>query len=277
MGEIIRKIVDHPELVPQAAHWFQHTFGVPEEAYRESMEQCLKRAGPVPQWYVVMEGDAIIAGLGVIENDFHDRKDLAPNVCAVYVEEPRRGRGVARRMLNYVCQDMAERGVSTLYLVTGHTGFYERYGWEFFCTANCGDGLARLYRHLQREKKITPCGDDCLACPRYLARTREELEAVAELWHRAGWRDRVLPAEEMACSGCAAQKPCAYGLTDCGKARAGGCGSCEEFPCGKIRAALEASKHGQARCKAVCTQEEYAALDRAFFHKEENLGLAPEG
>ena len=25
--------------------------------------------------------------MGVIENDFHDRKDLTPNVCAVYTEE----------------------------------------------------------------------------------------------------------------------------------------------------------------------------------------------
>lgn len=31
-----------------------------------------------------MDGDKIAGGMGVIENDFHDRKDLAPNVCAVW-------------------------------------------------------------------------------------------------------------------------------------------------------------------------------------------------
>ena len=40
----------------------------------------------VPQWYVVLEGDNIIGGCGVIENDFHNRKDLTPNVCAVYIK-----------------------------------------------------------------------------------------------------------------------------------------------------------------------------------------------
>ena len=34
-------------------------------------------------------------------------------------------------------------------MVTDHTGFYERYGWEFYCMAQ-GDGedhLTRLYIH----------------------------------------------------------------------------------------------------------------------------------
>lgn len=43
----------------------------------------------------------IIGGMGVIENDFHDRKDLAPNVCAVYTEEDRRCNGIAGALLNY--------------------------------------------------------------------------------------------------------------------------------------------------------------------------------
>ena len=48
------------------------------------MEECLEEKGPVPQWYMALDGERIIGGMGVIENDFHDRKDLAPNVCAVY-------------------------------------------------------------------------------------------------------------------------------------------------------------------------------------------------
>ena len=42
---------------------------------------------------------------------------------------------------------MAAQGVDTLYLVTDHIGFYERYGWEFFTTVNTADGPSRLYRH----------------------------------------------------------------------------------------------------------------------------------
>lgn len=138
-----------PARLGEAARWFHKKWGIPEEAYIDSMEQCLRDEGPVPQWYWAEDAGRIVGGLGIIENDFHDRPDLAPNVCAVYVEESHRCRGIAGALLNYVCTDMADMGISTLYLLTDHTGFYERYGWEFFCTA-MGDGEeapARMYIH----------------------------------------------------------------------------------------------------------------------------------
>ncbi len=70
-----------------------------------------------------MEEGNIIGGMGVIANDFHNRKDLTPNVCAVYVEKDRRCRGIAGVLLNFVCDDMKKRGVDILYLLTDHTSF----------------------------------------------------------------------------------------------------------------------------------------------------------
>ena len=146
--QIIR-LADRPDIKEPAAQWFHEKWGVPLAAYRESMEECLAGKSPVPQWYVAMEGSRIIGGLGVIENDFHDRRDLAPNICAVYTEEDRRRRGIAGALLNTACADMKERGIETLYLLTDHTSFYERYGWEFYCMAQ-GDGepeMSRMYIH----------------------------------------------------------------------------------------------------------------------------------
>ena len=98
---------------------------------------------------LLLRGDKIIGGLGVIENDFHNRKDLSPNVCAVYVEDEYRCQGIAGKLLNFVCEDMKSKGIKTLYLVTDHTSFYERYGWEFLCMVQ-GDGeeeMTRMYIH----------------------------------------------------------------------------------------------------------------------------------
>ena len=81
----ILKISEHRELLEHAAAWFHSKWGIPEQAYADSMKECLAGNSPVPQWYVILDGEKIIGGLGVIENDFHDRKDLTPNVCAVYV------------------------------------------------------------------------------------------------------------------------------------------------------------------------------------------------
>lgn len=77
---------EEPRWLEQAAAWFHQKWGVPQEAYRESM---------------------------------------------------------------LACQDMAAQGVPTLYLLTDHTGFYERYGWEYLCPVR-GDGEerdTRVYVH----------------------------------------------------------------------------------------------------------------------------------
>lgn len=149
MSYNILRLTDRPEMKDAMAHWFHEKWGIPLEAYLESMDACLTQENPVPQWYVALEGERIIGGLGVIENDFHDRKDLTPNVCAVYTEENRRCQGVAGALLNFVCTDMQEKGIDTLYLITDHTSFYERYGWKFLCMVQ-GDGeaeMTRMYIH----------------------------------------------------------------------------------------------------------------------------------
>lgn len=145
----IKKITDNPQLINMAANWFHLKWKIPLKAYKESMQECLKQYNAIPQWYIVLEDNHIIAGLGVIENDFHDRKDLTPNICAVYVEESHRGQGIAGNMLNFVCEDMKKKGIDTLYLVTDHSSFYERYNWQFFCMVQC-DGeqtMSRMYIH----------------------------------------------------------------------------------------------------------------------------------
>ncbi|MGN0643064.1 MAG: GNAT family N-acetyltransferase [Huintestinicola sp.] len=147
----IVNINDRRDIIPKLSEWFHEKWGFPAQAYLDSMNECIRQSSPVPQWYAVLDKDMIIAGLGVIENDFHDRKDLSPNVCSVYVDEKYRSCGIAGEMLGYVCRDMTERGIPTLYLVTDHTSFYERYGWRFLCMAQ-GDGephMTRLYIHEQ--------------------------------------------------------------------------------------------------------------------------------
>lgn len=145
--EIIR-LIDKPEIKQQAAQWFHEKWNVPLQAYIESMNDSLTKRDSVPQWYVAIEGNRIIGGLGVIANDFHARKDLTPNVCAVYIEKDKRCNGIAGVLLNYVCADMKEKGIDNLYLVTDHVSFYERYGWEFLCMVQDEESsMTRMYIH----------------------------------------------------------------------------------------------------------------------------------
>ncbi|MBR7172937.1 MAG: GNAT family N-acetyltransferase [Clostridia bacterium] len=135
-----------PALKEYAADWFHSKWGVPKEAYLDCMDAYLRRKTELG-WYLCLEGDRIVGGMGVIENDFHNRKDLSPNICAVYTEEAYRNQGIAGNLLNMTVNDLSQKGITPVYLVTDHVGFYERYGWEFLCMVQ-GDGepeMSRMY------------------------------------------------------------------------------------------------------------------------------------
>ena len=139
---------EEPARMDEAATWFSSKWRVPKAAYLECMDAYLQNETELG-WYLCLDGKRIIAGMGVIENDFHNRKDLTPNVCAVYTEEEYRGKGIAGNLLNMVVSDMKQKGITPLYLITDHTSFYERYGWEFYCMVQ-GDGeekMTRMYIH----------------------------------------------------------------------------------------------------------------------------------
>ena len=139
---------EEPGLMNTAAEWFHSKWGVPTEAYLECMDAYLNQETELG-WFLCLDGRQIVGGLGVIENDFHDRKDLTPNICAVYTEESHRCQGIAGALLNMAVEDLRVKGISPAYLVTDHTAFYERYGWEFLCMVQ-GDGepdMTRMYIH----------------------------------------------------------------------------------------------------------------------------------
>ncbi len=144
--EII-KVSDRPELNIKAAKWFSDKWPLDFEFYLSSINESLKDC-TVPEWYLVINDGNIIGGMGVIEKDFHNRPDLTPNICAVYVEEPFRGQGIAGKLLRFVTEDMKSKGIDTLYLITEHDSFYERYGWEYLFNV---DGIhgekTRMYIH----------------------------------------------------------------------------------------------------------------------------------
>lgn len=96
-----------------------------------------------------MDNDKIIGGMGVIENDFHDQKNLTPNVCTVYTEKDYRCKGIAGHLLGMVVEDMKSKEITPIYLLTDHTLFYKRYGWELLCMVQ-GNGepdMSRMYIH----------------------------------------------------------------------------------------------------------------------------------
>ena len=121
------------------------------------------------------------------------------------------------------------------------------------------------------------CGNDCAACPSYVAhpyeKTEEELRHTAEMWFKIGYRDHVVTTEEISCSGCKPENWCRYHVVKCCEDRGiRTCAECGEYPCDNMRECFAVTMSFASKCREVCTDEEYQQLKKAFFEKEANLG-----
>lgn len=148
----IVKLDDMSGSFEKSAEWFSSKWNIPVEEYLKSMEKSLTAKNGVPKWYIIANNEnKIIAGVGVIENDFHKRPDLTPNICALFVEKEYRRRGIARMLLEFACEELSRCGIMTVYLITSHTEFYERCGWAFYDMIEENDGnMIRMYKHQTR-------------------------------------------------------------------------------------------------------------------------------
>ena len=114
MNNEIISLHPHPEWRIPAARWFQEKWGIPLEEYLTSIDECIEGRAAVPP---------------------------------LYVEPELRRRGIAGQLLGHICKDMAAKGIGTLYLITEHTSFYERYGWKYLCMVQGDDGeQMRMYK-----------------------------------------------------------------------------------------------------------------------------------
>jgi len=98
------------------------------------MTHGLDPDNPLPQWYLLIDGDEVIGGCGLITNDFISRMDLYPWLCALYIKPEHRGKGYTRLLVKRCQQDMAPY-YQQLYLSTDHESLYEKLGFTYV-----GDG-----------------------------------------------------------------------------------------------------------------------------------------
>ena len=130
----------------RAIDWFASKWDIDRKEYEKSIYDCINKNESLPQWYLAIDDDEIIGGCGLIQNDFVDRTDLFPYLCALFVEEKARGNALGARLLEYARMDAGTLGFDKLYLCTDHTAYYEKYGWSYIATGHHPWGeTSRIY------------------------------------------------------------------------------------------------------------------------------------
>ena len=128
---IVVSVRKHPE---QAAHfiaYFQEKWASEDSrpVYDDCIQSCLHTEFPLPQWYLLEDGDRIVGYAGLITNDFISRMDLYPWLCALYIEPSHRGHAYGSLLIERGKADARAAGFPYLYLCSDHVGFYEKYGF----------------------------------------------------------------------------------------------------------------------------------------------------
>lgn len=122
-----------PSLLPEAIHYIASKWANPKsrQVYVDCLTHTSGSRSPLPQWYLLLEEERIIGCAGLITNDFISRMDLYPWICAMFVEEDRRGNNFGEMLIRKACEDAKTNGFNEIYLATDHVGYYEHFGFQF--------------------------------------------------------------------------------------------------------------------------------------------------
>lgn len=79
---------------------------------------------------VAMEGDTISGYCTLTEKDSLPVSEFTPFIGYVFVDELHRGKRVSEHMVRLGSLYLERLGYSAVYIYSGHTGLYEKYGFE---------------------------------------------------------------------------------------------------------------------------------------------------
>lgn len=106
------------------------------------LEKALSEKQVFPKMYVLKEDNEVV-GTFVFDQMDVDGKQV-PSLWYVLIREDLRGKGLGREILNFIDQK-AEENFDILYLVTEHTGYYEKIGFEFIKMVDHNGIMDRFY------------------------------------------------------------------------------------------------------------------------------------
>ena len=98
---------------------------------------------PVDQVFVALEDDNPVGMAWLLEHEeVASHQHLTPWLSSLVIDPDRRGRGIAKLLIDHIQAYAALGGDEVLFLLTETPAYYFRLGWNVFDTAVVGEKMA---------------------------------------------------------------------------------------------------------------------------------------
>lgn len=103
----------------------------------------------LPQTYGIFDNGKIVGMYQFTYSDLDCRPDLYPWLANVYVDENYRKKGLGKKLIESVKENINKTDFKEIYLYTSEKTFYEKFDWKFIHsidTFKCSPRIQRLYK-----------------------------------------------------------------------------------------------------------------------------------
>lgn len=169
-------------------HWLQEIkksdWGAGQFLYELLKENCLQEAvGQNALVPMLVDGDRLVAFCTFAPLDDIQPTEMTPWIGFVYTFPEYRGHRYAGMLLDYAESIATIMGKEYIYISTGHTGLYEKYGYTFYkMEKDIGGEDSRVYRKelaTESEEKDRRLSDGAKWKAEIVERAREGVDMVA--------------------------------------------------------------------------------------------------
>ena len=108
--------------------------------YKDCIVHSMADRQFLPNFYLLLEDNAIIGSYALLTNDIISRQDLMPWFACLFVNEAYRNQGLAEKLLQHGLKEAKKMRFHTVYLSTDLDNFYERKAWGFYAKGYGADG-----------------------------------------------------------------------------------------------------------------------------------------
>lgn len=109
--------------------------------------QIHKFCGEHVRLFLLTDGTKLAAFCTLSDVDDIKKTDKSPWIGFVYTYPAYRGRHYMRTLLNFACETARNDGAEEVFVATGETGLYEKYGFSFYDMMKNAVGVqSKVYR-----------------------------------------------------------------------------------------------------------------------------------